>query len=346
MLGLLKPGWGRFMEIFNKVRFILVVLLIIAAFVFRMKHENDENYFVERRLLMDTIITISAWPEESRPAVDKAFAEFANIEKWASFHLTGSELTKLNSTLSLPASASISELLKLSGEYVQKTQGYFDPSFALLQKAYGFYSGKGRIPDDAELTGLLAANCGFAKVLKLEGNNWALASGSLLDLGGIAGGYAIVKARNHLRAASCTAFLIDDAGDIWFEGRKSDGKPWRIAVRDPRDNTALAYVESYQPLAVSTSGDYERFITVNDKRYGHIMNPHTGRPVDYYSSLTLIASDPIAADALSTAVFAMPPEIAFNYVEQNNLAALFLTSSGTIHLSTLGKALFTKIKPQ
>lgn len=319
-------------------------LLLAAGIFLHLRAGLPRELVNESRMLMDTVISIKAWPGNSQAAVDIAFAEFAATEKLASFHLENSELATLNRTGQLTTNASLSELLTISQDYHKQSQGFFDPSFALLQKAYGFYDGQGRLPDDEELHKLLATGCGFEKVLTRNGDKWGLASGSLIDLGGIAGGYAIERARKALLVAGCTAFLIDDAGDIWFEGLKPDGKAWRIMVRDPRDNGALAYVESFEPLAVSTSGDYERFITVAGKNYGHIMNPFTGRPVDYYSSVTIVASTAIAADALSTAVFAMPPEIAFNWVEQQNLAALFLTSSGTVHLSGAGQKFFTSVK--
>lgn len=300
----------------------------------------------ESRLMMDTVITIKAYPEDSGKAVDKAFAVFAEVEAMASFHKPDSELTRLNETLSLPTTSSASELLHLCTDYHYFTRGYFDPSFARLQKAYGFYDNAGCLPDEEEISRLLATNCGLEKVLSCDEQTIKLASGSLLDLGGIAGGYAIEKAKVVLRETGCQAFLIDDAGDIWFEGQKPDGKPWRIAVRDPRDNGALAIVESREPIAISTSGDYERFITVNGKRYGHIMNPHTGHPVDYYKSVTIVANSAVAADALSTAVFAMPPEKAFAWVEEYAVAALFLTASDTIHLSSCGRQFFSEIKPE
>lgn len=326
--------------------------IIVAAFFFLLaagiflhwRQRMAAPVFEESRMLMDTIISIRAWPETSRAAVDKAFSEFAAVEKFASFHLADSDLARLNNTGSLEVSASLSELLDYGNAYFEKTQRYFDPSFAVLQKAWGFYSGEGRIPEDAELDALLASNCGLTKVLHHEGDHWLLASGSLLDLGGIAGGYAIERAKSVLRQSGCSAFLIDDAGDIWFEGRKPDGSPWRIAVRDPRDNGALAYIESISPLAVSTSGDYERFITVAGKKFGHIMNPFSGRPVDYYSSVTVIASDAIAADALSTALFAMPPEKAFAWAEERNTPVLFLTASGVVHISSAGRDAFSQVR--
>ncbi len=331
----------------NTYRIIFIIFTLILLITALTTRDNGQGgFYSESQLLMDTIISIKAWPGSSDKAVAEAFSQFAAVEKKASFHLADSELSTLNQNGSLALNASISELLQLGFDYFNMTDGYFDPSFALLQRAYGFYDGEGRLPDDEEIQRLLADGCRLDRVLARDNERWLMASGSLIDLGGLAGGYAIEKAKLVLRAASCTAFLIDDAGDIWFEGAKPDGRPWRIAVRDPRDNGTLAFVESYQPLAVSTSGDYERFITVAGRRYGHIMNPLTGRPVDYYSSVTVVASDSLTADALSTAVFAMPPEKAFFWVEQQGLAVLFLTATGTIHLSTPGQTVFSGIRTQ
>ncbi|NLF96302.1 MAG: FAD:protein FMN transferase [Candidatus Riflebacteria bacterium] len=325
---------------------VLLVIAAITVAIMLLKSPRPAAPLFESRLMMDTIISLRAYPPVAREQIDGAFAEFASVENMASFHLEGSELSVLNRTGTLAETSSLTPLLRIAVDYYTKTDGYFDVSFASLQKAYGFYSGEGRLPAEDELTDLLRDRCGLSQVFRQSADGFELASGSLLDLGGIAGGYAIEKAARVLRESGCSGFLIDDAGDIWVEGGKPDNSPWRIAVRDPRDNGTLALVETRKPLAISTSGDYERFITVDGKRYGHIMNPHNGRPVDYYSSVTIIASEPVAADALSTAVFAMPPEIAFKWVEERNLAALFLTSTGTIHLSSAGRLYFSQVKTQ
>ena len=329
-----------------RAKSLLVVVAALISFVFLTRPLPAPPPLFESRLMMDTIISITAYPPVTKEQVDAAFAEFTRVESMASFHLDGSELSELNRNGRLAANALLKPLLQIAVAYYAKTDGYFDVSFASLQNAYGFYSGEGRLPAEEELAGLLRDRCGLDKVLQQNDEEFRLASGSLLDLGGIAGGYAIEKAARVLRESGCGGFLIDDAGDIWVDGSKPDGSAWRIAVRDPRDNGTLALVETRAPLAISTSGDYERFITVDGKRYGHIMNPLSGRPVDYYSSVTIIASEPVAADALSTAVFAMPPEIAFKWVEDRNLAALFLTSTGTIHLSSAGRQYFSQVKTQ
>ena len=106
----------------------------------------------------------------------------------------------------------------------------------------------------------------------------------------------------------------------------------------------LAIIESKIPLAISTSGDYERYVVVDGRKYGHIMDPKTGKPADYYDSVTVVTFDPIQSDVLSTALFAMPPEKAYKWAEDKNVAALFLDKNGKITVTQRGKLYFSNIK--
>ncbi|MEW6713040.1 MAG: FAD:protein FMN transferase, partial [Candidatus Riflebacteria bacterium] len=237
-------------------------------------------------------------------------------------------------------------LLKLARNAFEQTRGFFDPTFAVFQKAYGFYDPNriGRQPDEAEI-GQLLENIGLTKRVDFaENGGVSMASGTMLDFGGIAGGYAVKLAAEAMRQSGCQAFLIDDAGDIWFEGSKPDGSAWKISIRDPRDNSALAFIESRFPVAISTSGSYERFVEVDGKKLGHIMNPFNGRPVDYYQSVTVIASNPVDADVFSTAAFAMPENEALAWTEKMAVPALFLTSDNRLLINKVGSSWFKNPK--
>lgn len=324
----------------------VIPILLFAGFLALLSGcGQSRQYHDESRMLMDTIISIRAYPADSSPAVARAFDVFAAVEEMASFHRDSSELSALNRSFPLQLSASFTGLIDQAFKFYALTEGFFDPSFAAVQKAWGFYDGVGRIPPEAELEQILAEKTGLEKILTRHADgSLALASGSLIDFGGLAGGHAIELAAAVLRESGCTAFLIDDAGDIWFEGTKPDGSLWRVAVRDPRDNGVLAMIESPTSLAISTSGDYERFVTIDGKNYGHIMNPHTGRPVEYYSSVTVVADSPVAADALSTALFAMPPEKSAEFCKQHGVAALFLDKNGHITITETGRPFFKQVK--
>ncbi|MFZ5949551.1 MAG: FAD:protein FMN transferase [Candidatus Rifleibacteriota bacterium] len=329
----------------GKIGFFLV-LLILAGLVIYF-HAGRESV-TEMRLMMDTMILIRAYGAEkaARSAIDRGFAEFARVEKSASIHLPDSEATKLNQSLNLEPSTLMRDLLGHTAKAFEQTRGFFDPTFAVLQKAYGFYDPNriGRQPEEAEIGQLLEKTGLKKRVVFAENGNISMASGTILDYGGIAGGYAVKLAARAMRESGCAAFLIDDAGDIWFEGSKPDGSAWKISIRDPRDNSALAVIESRLPVAISTSGSYERFVEVDGKKLGHIMNPFNGRPVDYYQSVTVIASDPVDADVFSTAAFAMPENEALSWTEQMGVPALFLTNDNRLLINKVGSSWFKNQK--
>jgi thiamine biosynthesis lipoprotein len=329
----------------NKNFFLFILLLIVTAGI--MFNARRVEPVSEIRLMMDTMVTIKVYAEKksAEKAIAKGFEQFALVEKNVSFHQKNSSLSRLNQKGKIQAKGVAKDLLDTTTKYHEITDKYFDPTFARLQKAYGFYDKSGRLPDENQIQTLLKATGWTDKVLYNQAlNEYSLASGALVDLGGIAGGYAIEKAALAIKKSGCKDFLIDDGGDIWVEGHKPDNSAWTIAVRDPRDNQPLAMIKTRENIAVSTSGNYERFVIVNGKKFGHIMNPVTGRPADFYKSVTVVASSPIEADVFSTAFYAMPPQKAFTWAEANNLAVLALTSDDAIRITRPGKKWFKILK--
>jgi thiamine biosynthesis lipoprotein len=307
--------------------------------------------FSKTEIMMDTVISMTVYGEEKvvEKGMARAFSAMKKVEEMASFHLVDSELHRLNTVRTLTPSPEFAALFRAASETVSLSRGYFDPTFSVLQRAYGFYDGQGRLPAADELAACLAV-VGWNRVVRETGSGssllFSLADGAQLDFGGIAGGYSMEAAIRELRAASCAAFLVDDAGDLWMEGEKPDGKPWRIGVKDPRQEGGfLAIFESREPVAISTSGNYERFVTVAGKRYCHIMDPFTGKPAEYYDSVTAVASCPLLADTLSTALFCMAPEQAQAFALETGVAVLYLTSTGRIWVSPAGHKWFKDIRP-
>ncbi len=327
-------------------KLLIICLVVVILLVLRIKFAQNTSDFVKRsEIMMDTYVTIKVQQcNGDLEAIEKAFQTFTKVEEMASFHAATSTLSLINKYSPVVVSASFSEIIEAAYQANSISEGYFDPTFSLIQRAYGFYSGVGAVPTDIELE-KLKEKIGFSKMLKQVGENtYLLASGSLIDFGGIAGGYAVAQAAQTLRAASCSVFFVDDGGDIWVEGKKSNGQPWRIAVRDPRTNDSLGMFETFEPAAISTSGDYERFVEVDGKRYGHILNPTTGRPADYYRSVTVVATHPVLADIYSTTIFAMEPEKAEVWADEMKIPYLILTSSNEILINEEGKKVFKNVK--
>jgi thiamine biosynthesis lipoprotein len=296
--------------------------------------------------LMDTIVSMKVYgpPDQAAAAMAKAFQRMQAVEAMASFHKPDSDLSKLNQHRTLSPSPGFRKIMQLASEAFFLTNGHFDPTFAALHRQYGFYSGLGKLLSEAEIEAALRFS-GWDRQVTIGTEAISLAPDSLIDLGGIGGGFALEEAISELRAASCPAFFLDDGGDLWMEGRKPDGTPWKVGVKDPRGDGLLAMITTEGPAAISTSGDYERFIEVNGQKLGHILNPVTGCPADFFRSVTVATHTPFAADVLSTALFAMPSAVAREYCESRGVAALFLPATGTPWVSTAGTAWFSEIAP-
>ena len=329
-----------------------VTILLLVLFSSWFYVHGNSIFFSDTKFLMNTAYTIKVYGLRGYFAMKAAFKKIDEIEKQTSFYEKSSGLYTLNKTgkyeynFNNKYKRDLLREIAIQAKFMcENTNGYFDPSFAALHEIYGFHTPEktGRLPNEQELKDTLL-KCGYSNVLHINEKDLTIASGSMIDFGGIVGGFSIIYAREILKAAGCKAFLIDDAGDIWFQGEKPDKSPWKVAVRDPRDGGRLALIESRTPLAISTSGDYERFVVVDGKRYGHIMDPKTGKPAAYYDSVTVVTLDPIQSDVLSTALFAMPPEKAYKWAEDKNVAALFLAKDGKITVTPRGKLYFSEIK--
>jgi thiamine biosynthesis lipoprotein len=142
-------------------------------------------------------------------------------------------------------------------------------------------------------------------------------AGMRLSLGGIAKGYAVDAAARVLEQEKLPSYFVQAGGDLYVKGRKPDGAPWRVGVRDPRGRDATDYFAmlEVEDHAFSTAGDYERGFLKGDKRYHHILDPRTGYPATASRSVTIWAKDAFTADAIDDAVFILGAEKGLALVE-------------------------------
>jgi thiamine biosynthesis lipoprotein len=142
-------------------------------------------------------------------------------------------------------------------------------------------------------------------------------AGMRMSLGGIAKGYAVDAAAKVLENEGLTSYFVQAGGDLYVRGKKLEGAPWKVGVRDPRgqdsnDYFALLEVEDH---AFSTAGDYERSFVQDKKRYHHIIDPRTGYPATASRSVTIWAKDAFTADAIDDAVFILGPKKGLELIE-------------------------------
>src|ERR1700739_289491 len=225
--------------------------------------------------------------------------EVARIEARYSRYRPDSELSRINDIAaiggSLVVDAETAGLIEYACACFRKSNGLFDITSGLLRKAWNFRVGA--LPTEAMIAELLPR----IGLNKIGWGNPRLTFGTAameLDLGGIGKEYAADRAAQIAGAMGIEHGLVNLGGDIRVIG--SGGRPWRIGIRHPRDPDALMIAVELTSGGLATSGDYERFIEVDGRRYRHILNPRTGWPLEGLQSVTVIGDDCLVAGSLAT----------------------------------------------
>ncbi len=126
-----------------------------------------------------------------------------------------------------------------------------------------------------------------------------------VDVGAVGKGYAVEMVAKHLEKNGVTGYALNVGGNIRIIGSKPDGNGWNTGIQNPMDSSKSSANLELSDTSCVTSGDYERFFVVGDKKYHHIIDKDTLMPAEFFSSVTVITKDSGLADALSTAFFCM-----------------------------------------
>ncbi len=288
-------------------------LAILAAAVLQLPASaSGLDRFESSAVVMGSEFRIACYAETRRlaaGAVTAAFDEVRRIDALLSNYKRDSELSRINAEAArrpVSISVEVSDLLEQCLAYSAASEGAFDISVGALVKAWGFYKGTGKMPMPWTLW-RARRNSGYQH-LQLEptrGTIRFLRSGLLLDPGGIGKGYAVDRAAATLREYGIERALISaGASSIFALGAPPDGGAgWNLDVREPDGDGERAVTVTLRNEALSTSGSYEKFFEDGGRRYGHILDPRTGRPASGLTAVSVIAPRTIDTEAWSTALF-------------------------------------------
>ncbi|MBI2560552.1 MAG: FAD:protein FMN transferase [Planctomycetes bacterium] len=281
-------------------------------------YEPSLQQFKETRMLMGTLVSVTVFErsgDTSKEVIDLAFNRIAEIENLMSNYKEDSELSMVNQKASaefVPLTQDTFTVIKKAIEFSRLSRGAFDITCGPLCNLWRDAGKSGRLPANEELEKILST-VGYKKI-NLDTEKQALSfqsasgGGVELDVGGIAKGYAVDEAIKVLKGHGIESALVDAGGDLYALGTKPGGEPWHIGIQDPYhpdDTETFLGKLKINDCAVATSGDYQRFMVINGKKYSHIVNPLTGLPVENVPSVTVIANDATTADALATALSVM-----------------------------------------
>jgi thiamine biosynthesis lipoprotein len=225
----------------------------------------------------------------------------ARLERKYSRYREDSETSRINRSAGDPTGLEVDDetagLLDYAQTCFEQSEGLFDITSGILRRAWDLRSG--RLPARAQIDELLT-RIGWDR-LRWERPHLALpVPGMQLDFGGVVKEYAADRVAALARHRGAAGGLVDLGGDLAVVGPHPDGRPWKVGIRDPRaPECALASV-ALRGGAIATSGDYERSMVVDGRRYGHILNPKTGWPVEGLRSVSVAAERCLIAGTAST----------------------------------------------
>jgi thiamine biosynthesis lipoprotein len=290
------------------------------------------------RLSMACAYTIVAYGPDAQAlpaAIEAALDEVDRIDRLMSHYRPESPLSRLNREAaegSLTVDPELFDFVAECMKYSRESGGAFDITVGPLMKAWGFFRGEGRLPGAAELKELLG-KIGYRHVVLSAPERTIRFDrpGVELDLGGIAKGYAVDRAVSTLRSRGITAALVSAGGStIYGLGAPPGARGWEVTIQDPFHANRAARKVLLRDRALSVSGSYEKSFEVAGVRYGHIMDPRTGRPATDVLSVAVLAESGTAGDALDDAFFVLGVAGSREYLKRlpPTEALLFLPDDG------------------
>lgn len=292
------------------------------------------NAYDRQFVAMDTFMHLTAYGDGAQEALARTQEEIVRLDTLLSVNSEKSEVHAINhrqeDTFAL--SEDTAQLLSLSLSLARETGGAFDPTVYPVVRQWGFTTGTYQLPTPDELTSLLPL-VGYEKA-SLDGQALTLNGNTQLDFGGIAKGWAGDRAVQMLKADGITSAILRLGGNIQTMGTKPDGSLWTVGIQDPDTGNTLATL-SVADLAVVTSGSYQRYFTVGDQLYHHIIDPATGYPADNgLTSVTIMAPSGARCDALSTALFVMGLDKGMQFWrDRRDFEAVFVSKDGSVTIT-------------
>ncbi|MDD3335933.1 MAG: FAD:protein FMN transferase [Eubacteriales bacterium] len=233
------------------------------------------------------------------------------------------------------------DLMLFAKEMYQKTGGRMNVAMGSVLSIWHEYRTEGmddpehaRLPEMVELQEAAKHTDIDQLVIDTEASSLYLADPQMrLDVGAVAKGYAVERVAQKLIADGFDSVLLSIGGNVRAIGKRVDGTAWKVGIQNPdllAENQNLTKI-NLQDLSLVSSGDYQRYYTVDGKRYHHIIDPDTLLPADYFSAVSVVTEDSGLADALSTALYTLSQQDGLALIHQwENVEALWVNQDGSI----------------
>ncbi len=305
--------------------------LTIANQVFKQSMKLMGNRF--------EISVVTDDEEWANARIDEAVSEIKRIEKLLTTFDENSQTNLINQQAGIEAvkvDREVFNIIQRSLRISQLTQGAFDITYGSIdKKLWNFDQNMKSLPDPNTAKQLVRL-INYRNVILDETNSTVFLKekGMRIGFGGIGKGYAAECAKKIMQEKGVSSGIVNASGDLTAWGYQPDGKPWTIGIANP-DKTGQAFSHlEITDMAVATSGNYEKFVMIDGKKYSHTINPKTGLPVTGIKSVTIISPNAEIADAMATPVMIMGISVGIDMVNQvKGLGCILIDDNNRIFTS-------------
>lgn len=258
------------------------------------------------------------WAHEK---IDAGVSEIQRIERLLTTFSDDSETNLINQNAGekpVTVSAETFSLIERSLRISQITQGAFDITYGSIDKQlWNFDQQMTALPDKETAKNMIRLINYRNVILDREKCTVFLKEkGMRIGFGGIGKGYAAERAKLIMKQQGVESGVVNASGDLTAWGLQPNGKPWTVGIANPDAKHEVFSYMSITDMAVATSGNYEKFVMIDGKKYSHTINPRTGLPVTGIKSVTIVTTNAEIADAMATPVMIMGIRTGLDMIDQ------------------------------
>lgn len=298
--------------------------------------------FKRPQRLMGNAFEITVVDENETSAnhhIDAAIEEIRRIERLLTTFNEESQTNLINRNAGIQpvkVDSEIFELIERSIRISNITDGYFDISYGGIDKSFWNFDREMQELPNPELIKSHLKLVNYQNIILNRAHQtiFLKEEGMRIGFGGIGKGYAAEMAKRILKQRGVVSGIVNASGDLTTWGNQANGKPWTVGIADPDNSKQPFSYMNITDMAVATSGNYEKFVIINGKKYSHTINPKTGMPVSGVKSVTIFCPNAEIADAMATPVSIMGIDAALNLVNQiNHLECVIIDDNNKIFSS-------------
>lgn len=302
--------------------------------------------------VFDTQTVVLGWENDEKSFDERADAILDRLSILHSFYDIYHEYEGMNNLKTVNDNAGISpvevsreiiDLILYSKEMYELTDGKTNVAMGSVLSIWHEYRDSGiEDPENAALPtmeelSLAAEHTDIDKVVVDEDTMTVYLEDSemSLDVGAVAKGYAVELVASELEKEGVSGYALSVGGNVRCIGEKANGDRWEIGVQNPDLTSSQAYFTKVYltDKTLVTSGNYQRFYTVDEKQYHHIIDPQTLFPRNEYASVSVIAGHSGLADALSTALFNLSQEEGLAIAKKEKAEVAWVYPDGTVKMT-------------